>query len=67
MQEVVFREERSAVVSASGRDADRLGLAVMRVSGDERQEGYPEAGGKGRASPAYDSLRTFLHLFCGCP
>lgn len=57
MQEVVFQAERSTVVSASGRDADRLGLAVTCVSGDERQEGHPE---EERGEP------LLLMILCEC-
>lgn len=59
----MFREEQSAGVSGTVRRADRAELAVMRVSGDERQEGFLEGEGKGGASPAYDSSKMFLHLW----
>ena len=64
---VVFREEQSAAVSGRAREADGLEFAEMQGRGDKRQEGYVKGGGKGRASPTYDSLPAFFRLFYDHP
>lgn len=46
MEQDLFREEQSAVVSRRVRKAHRPELAIIQVSGDERQEGFLEGGGK---------------------